>query len=279
MQHPLEALSVPNDANRRLTGLALGGGLGLIYGLTSQLINRAFLPGVPLYQPPGGPAGNIALSAAAGAGLGLICAWPLGSIPGIFLASALSAAVIVIGSFIEARVSGNVLVAAAVTGVFLALPFWAMLVPLLTALRWGVNRLDEAQRDAVRLSARVPAPLILALLVAAAGALSLYRLEARDLLARTHHLLQVAQDATTVEGLPQPLRAPDVAGFIEHGRGPYQLAWERERIARYRIPRPGRNFDEHSVVVARFANGWNLGCLYIAPDEMPFCKGFEELPP
>ena len=37
---------------RRLTGLLFGAGLGLMFGLTSQLTNRILLPGIPLYQPP-----------------------------------------------------------------------------------------------------------------------------------------------------------------------------------------------------------------------------------
>ena len=56
--------------------------------------------------------------------------------------------------------------------------------------------------------------------------------------------------------------------------GTYKLSWERQRIERFRILRPGKNLDNHSVVMARFESGWNLVCLYIAP----MCKGFAELP-
>ena len=83
---------------RRLTGLLFGAALGLTFGLTSQLTNRILLPGIPLYQPPLGPLGNILASLLAGALLGAICAWPESSITGTFIASAFAAAVILVGN-------------------------------------------------------------------------------------------------------------------------------------------------------------------------------------
>lgn len=271
-------LSLPAHRYRRLTGLVLGGGLGLVYGLVSQLINRALLPGVPLYQPPFGPAGNSALSMIGGALLGLICAWPLTGVLGVFWASAVTAVALLTFTFVKARLSGNQLIAMLLTGVFLALPFWGMLVPLIAALRWGVNGQEEAHRDRLPRRARVFRPVLLIALAAGAGALSLKHADVRLMLNRTHALLQAGQQAAD-DALPAPLQQPDVGAFSQRGRGPYQLAWEGERIARYRIPRPGRNFDTHSVVVAHFASGWHLVCLYIAPDEPPLCKGFDQLPP
>ncbi len=269
-------LSPPDDRYRRWVGFVFGGLLGLVYGIVSQFINRAAMPGVPLYQPPYGAMGNIALCALGGGALGVLCAWPLGSVQGTFLASAISAVVIVVGSFISAGVKGTVLVAAAVTGIFLALPFWGMLIPLLGALRWGVNGLEEARRDRLPWHARLLRPALLIVGVGLVGALSLYRPEARILLVKTYALLQQTQAGGE---LPEPLRDVADNAFQTRGAGPFVLSWEMRDIARYRIPRPGRNFDTHSVVVARFANGWNLVCLYVAPDEPPLCQGFDQLPP
>ena len=58
---PHDIKSLGSDRRKRhprVFGLALGALLGLVYGLTSQTINRIILPGIPLYQPPLGPAGN-----------------------------------------------------------------------------------------------------------------------------------------------------------------------------------------------------------------------------
>ena len=64
---------------------------GFGYALVSQLINRLALPGIPLYQPPLGPVGNIVLGLLAGAGLGLLCAWPASAAKGILLGGAAAA--------------------------------------------------------------------------------------------------------------------------------------------------------------------------------------------
>ena len=268
-------ISLPDDRYRRWVGFILGGLLGLAYGVVSQLINRVAAPGVPLYQPPYGAVGNIALYTLGGGALGTICAWPLGSIQGTALASAISAIIIVVGSFIDAGVSGTTLIAAAITGIFLALPFWGMLIPLLSALRWGVNGLEEAHRDRLPWLARLLKPALLIVGVGLVGALSLYRPEARILLIKTHTLLQQAQAGGE---LPEPLRDMTDNAFQTRGAGPFELSWERRDIERYRIPRPGRNLDNHSVVVARFANGWNLVCLYVTLDDPPLCQGFDQLP-
>lgn len=270
--------SQPNDRYRRLAGLALGAALGLIYGVVSQCSNLVALPGVPLYLPPFGIAGNIAVSTLGAALLGVITAWPRGGVQGAFVASAVSAVVIVAGSFASAGLSGKTLTAVALTGIFLVLPFWGMLVPVIAALRWAVGNQEEAQRERLPARARVSGPLVLVVAVALLGMLSLYRSEARDLLRKTHLVLQEGQAATNVDALPRSLRDAEGISFLSRPRISYKLSWEQRQIERYRISRPGRNFDHHSVVVARFADGWSLVCLYVTADEAPLCKGFEVLP-
>jgi hypothetical protein len=268
----------PLPAYRRLTGLAFGALLGLVFGLVSQIPNRIALPGIQLHQPPLGPTGNIALLVLGGALLGLISAWPEGSFAGIALAGIISAVAIVVGNLIQAKPSDNQLMLIPIITLFLSLGFWGMLVPLIAAIRWAVNKLVEGHIDRAPIMKRLTAPALVVLAVVLAGALQLYRAEARVLLARTHTLLQEGQAVASADLLPEALRAPDVGNFIERGKGDYTLVWEHSDIERYRIPRPGKNFDDHSVVVARFENGWNLVCLYVTPEDVPLCKGFEELP-
>jgi len=263
---------------RRLTGLWFGAGLGLVFGFTSQFTNRILLPGVPLLQPPFGPLGNAWLCALAGALLGVISAWPESSIQGTFVASAVSALVIVAGNFALARPSGNTLVAILLTGIFLVLPFWAMLVPLIAALRWGVNKFVDARADYLPVRAYIAVPILLLLGVGLVGGLLHYRADARVLISQMHAMLQESQQAAGLDALPPALRELENGPFLERGQGAYELSWNGQQIERFRIPRPGLNFDYHSVVIAQFKSGWNLVCLYIAPDKAPLCKGFDELP-
>lgn len=263
---------------RRLTGLAFGAILGLTYGLVSQILNRILLRGIPLYQPPLGPAGNILAFTLAGGTLGVICAWMEGSIAATAVASVLCAVVMVAVNLIDAGPTGNLAVGIPMVSIFVSLMLWGLMVPAIAVLRWGVNKLVDGHYDRVPLGRRLLVPAALVVAVGLVGSPSLYRAEARFLLAKTNVLLQQGQRAATADALPAPLVAPDVGSFIERGRASYTLAWEQNNIEKYRIPRPGQNFDNHTVVVARFESGWNLVCLYVTLDDSPLCKGFEELP-
>ena len=89
-------ISLPNNRYRRMAGLLLGALMGLVFALVSQLGDWFALPGVPLYQPPFGLAGNIVMYTLGAASLGMLVAWPVSGIRGTFLVAAGSAAAIVI---------------------------------------------------------------------------------------------------------------------------------------------------------------------------------------
>lgn len=256
-----------------MAGLLLGALVGLVFGLVSQLGDRLALPGVPLYRSPLGLPGNIVMYTFGAAFLGVLVAWPMSGIKGTFLVAAGSAGAIIFVSLLDARdLSGKWLVQT-IAGIALALPFWGMLVPVLGALRWVIDRQEEAQRDRRALWSRVPAVLALILAVGLVGLTTLYPVRGRDLLRQMHATLVGAQ---TTGDIP-PSLAP-VDKFAAHLDDSFQLSWEGQAIERFRIPRPGRNFDMHSAVIARYATGWNLVCVYIAADEPPLCKGFDVLP-
>jgi hypothetical protein len=266
-------ISLPDDRYRRRMGFALGGLLGLCYGLVLHLGDRITVPGVPLFRPPFGSAVNVVLFTLAGAVLGILVAWPLSGITGTFLVAAGSAVVIIVVSLLSAGlISGNLLVST-ITGVFLALPFWGMLVPLFGALRWVIGNQEEAHRDHQSWRGRVWGPLVLLVVVGLVGLVALYPPRGRDILVRAHNLLQAAQQGASV-----PPASGETVDFAPHANSSYELAWENRGLEKYRIPRPGRNFDMHSAVVTRFADSWNLVCVYIVADELPLCRGFDELP-
>ncbi len=269
----LPGISLPDDRYRRGAGFALGALLGLTYAAVYQFGDQLAMPGVPLYRPPFGVAGNLVLFALVGGLLGLIAAWPRSGLVGTFIAAALSAAALVISAFASpgARATANP-VASIVAGLFLTLPFWGLLVPMIGALRWVVSHDEEARRDRQPWYRRAVRPLILVVVVGLVSLTALYRDDARTLLTRTDEMLRAGRSGGA---LPAPLVD---TSFATRGQGPYQLSWERDRLERYRIPRPGRNFDQHSVVVVRFENGWNLVCLYIDPADPPLCKDMEVIP-
>ena len=102
--------------------------------------------------------------------------------------------------------SGTTLIAAAITGIFLALPFWGMLDTAAWRLTMGSQRPGGGASRSAAWLARLLKPALLIVGVGLVGALSLYRPEARTLLIKTHTLLQQAQAGGE---LPEPLRDYD----------------------------------------------------------------------
>jgi hypothetical protein len=269
----IPGISLPNDRYRRAVGFGLGALIGVTYAAAYQVGDRITIPGIPLYQPPFGLAGNLLMFALGGGLLGLIAAWPRSGIAGTFLAAAVSAVALVASAYISAGTTGENVAGNVFNGSILALPFWGLLVVMIGPLRWVISHEEEARRDRQPLRRRVLRPLIMLLVVGLAGLTALYPSDARVLLRKENEMLRAAQATGTV---PASLAS---TAFATRGRGPYQLSWERERIERYRIPRPAGNLGQHSVVVARFSNGWNLVCLYVNQTDPPRCQDMEVLPP
>jgi hypothetical protein len=265
--------SVPDDRYRRRIGLILGALLGFTYGLVSLVGNRLMLPGIPLYQPPLGAFGDTLMFTAIGAVLGFLVAWPRSGVKGVFLMAAAAALGFVLLSIATGQNQGQTLAFQVVAAISLSLPIWGLFVPIFAALRWVIGQEEEAHRDGRAWRGRVLAPLVLVLIVGLVAYSAVYPPRGRDALKAAQAMLsEAAATRTTPEALAQ------VPGFAENNGAPYQLSWEGSDIARFRIPRPSRNFDLHSAVIARYPSGWNLVCVYITAEEPPVCRGFDALP-
>jgi hypothetical protein len=265
--------SIPDDRYRRRIGLLLGALLGLTYGLFAQVGNRLLVPGIPLYQPPLGAFGNTLLFAASGALMGLLVAWPRSGIKGVFLMAAAAAVGIVLFSLFTAGSMAPSFAMGLLAAVSLSLPFWGLLVPVFAAVRWVIGHQEEAHRDGQSWRGRIVGPLALIVVVALVGYTSVYPSRGRAALQAGHAMLsEAARTGST------PAALANIPAFAANNGSPYQFSWEGGDIGKYRIPRPSRNFDLHSAVIARYAGGWNLVCIYIAADEPPLCRGFDALP-
>ena len=260
---------------RRVIGLTLGALLGLTFGLVSQTINMVALPGISFYQPPFGPWANTALCVLSGALLGLLNAWPIDGLRGTLLASGASAVVFAIATLLSIRIDPQRAVGTIMVIAFLGLPFFGFLVPLIAVLRWTASQQEEAYADATPLRKRLVMPLVLLIVVGLIGRTSLYSLEARQTIIRMDTLIKTGQQVQDVSRLPSALRPDDVADFIERARGPYTLEWKTTDLSRYAIPIPISSLQGmESGVIARFANGWTLVCIFVPDNPEPGCKSF-----
>jgi hypothetical protein len=264
---------------RRLIGVLLGAGIGLTYGLVSQIINYIALPGIHFYQPPLGTVGNTVLCVFVGASLGLVNAWLSDAVASTFLGSATGALMITISSLLAGGLDLDVIFSKAAMTAFIFLPIAAVLVPLLALHRWATNKEIEARIDSIPAQRRVLAPLALLILAGIVGAFSLYPARARIVISRMNTMLQTGITTSDVSGLPTPLQSDRVGGFLQQAQGSYTLEWDNTDINRFAIPRRMVERPDESVVIARFENGWMLVCLFPNADAEPSCKGFDDQEP
>lgn len=256
------------DRYRRLVGTGLGAILGLVYVLVSQGINIVFLPDVPLFQPPVGLWGNVALGALWGGLLGLICAWPYSTAIGVTLASLASVTVTIVRGLAGLDESLGRLV---IIALVLAIPAAILMVPAMMALRWAINGLVDLRSRPTSSRERWRGPLILLALVAVVAAFSLYNTKARALLVRTNDTLQAGLAAASTADLPGELQALRNGSFLASASDAYTLEWTETDLDRFIDLRPSSNYNDHSAVLVRFANGQSLVCLYPTVDTRPNC--------
>lgn len=256
------------DRYRRLVGIALGAVLGLVYFLVSQGVNALFLPGIALFQPPLGFWGNVVLGALWGGLLGLICAWPYSTALGVALASLASISVTVVRGLWGIDESlGRLMIVALVSGI----PAAILMLPAMWALRWAINGLVEQRNQPLVWRERLHTPARLLIVVAVVAAFSLYNSKARTLLVRMDDTLQAGLAASAAVELPTELGALRSGDFLTDAGAGYTLQWSETDLDRFIDLRPASNYNDHSAVIVRFANGQSLICLYPGVAVRPNC--------
>lgn len=274
---PQPAAGRGRDRARLEVGVLLGMLLGFAYGLVSQLINPLSLPGIPLYQPPGGPAGNILFSTLLGAGLGALTCYPPSAALGIVFGSLASLTGILV--YMVIRLGGIGFGAALISGVILSIPMAWLTVPVLALLRWAAERQVEAHQVGEPLLRRLRLPLALALVMGVLGSFESLPDHALDQLRRTHAMLQQGLQARSPAALPEPLRGPNITAFPP-ASNTYRLEWTKYDLDRFMELRPASAFDQHAAVIARFAGdaSYYLVCLYPTPTQAPNCADYDRMP-
>jgi hypothetical protein len=268
-------------AHRRRLGPVLGAALGLVFGLVSQYGNAVLVPGIPLYHPLFGSAGNLLFCVAIGLLLGLLTAWPnnafVGTIAGCFAGALLfEVAIILTGENTPNVVAGKT---ASILLTFL--PLAAILALPIGIFRWVVNKEEEVVREGAstgslvhrwRISVmRLLRPVLLIVTAAAWGALFLYPTLGRTVLPRMNAIVQAGLTAIDRPALPSEFQTIDVPGYPQQAKGGYTLDWQGESLGRFAIPRPIEDEEEQSAVIARFESGWSFVCLFITADAEPRC--------
>jgi hypothetical protein len=244
-----------SDRYRRITGGIYGLVLGLVYALTAGTINWVVLRDVPLRQDWGVVLGDTAVSAALGAALGLLTAWPESFLIGVIF----GALGISLGTTLQALLTAEFSVQLSVALLVTLLSRAAVSAPIALTLR-ALTHYHETAGSTYRFV--VPASaVVLGLLF---GSLSQMPPEAKAAVRQTHRIMQNALKAQTLEDLPPALRR--VPDFQVRASPFYQLDQQLAPFSANRL----------YEVFVYFDNGYVVSCLYAAQGS-PTCQDRTEV--
>ena len=264
------------DRYRRIAGVAIGAGLGLVFGLVSQSINSIVIPGIPFYQPPFGPVVNAVVCFLGGTLLGLVSAWPHESAPGIVIAGVAGALCVGGLTLATARLDWKSGPGVIMSTLVLLLPLSAFVVPVVWSLRWAANKQEDSYLAGYFTWSRVLAPFILVIVTGGLAATVLYPPEARPVLARMNAMMRAGLAASDPQALPRPLQPEAMDGFLDHATGAYTLEWTQQSDRYGMIVYSTASPRDQSVVIAHFENGWTFVCLFATPEVEPVCKHLQQ---
>jgi hypothetical protein len=264
-----------DDRYRRWFGMGYGALVGLVFGLVSQGINYAVLPGINFHQPPFGPVINAIGCVLIGAALGLLCAWYQVSIGGAMLASVLGALIVMVATFLSSLNDPTPLAGRVLIIIFLFLPIFGAMVPLNYILGWVASHEAEEKANRRVTAARVLVPLGVLVVVGLVALAYLYNPSARRLLTRTDEMIQAGLQARDAAALPEPLSKIDGSPFLGNATPDYTLEWDNNDLNRFSIPYPASGQENMSVVIARFDSGWRMVCLFMPVQDRTRCRGYD----
>jgi hypothetical protein len=257
------------NSQRRL-GLIVGLLLGLGFSITSNLINKVFLPEIPLFVPWPGTSGLIVMFTLMFGALGLLAAWTEETLPGVLLSALVGTLVASIWSIITDITSSG---GAFVVLLFVFLPRMFFYLPYALLVRSLVDRLEHTPRQMQMAPARRWMPVLFWFFVAAGvGAFSLHAPEVRQSLTRMEALIEEGSHATSRTELPKSLQA--VEGYTVNARGAHtlQLGDDPDVLP---VQRPIVQYGEiEPFIIVRFENGFRFGCVFSPPYIVPACIDF-----
>ncbi len=258
-----------NDQKRRTYGFIIGLAFGIPYSVISQLINVWMLPGIPLFDLPVGRITTVVLTSLFMGLVGLMVAWDEESFWGL-LGSGLLA---VLGSSLLAFINsgGGEPVASFFLSLFTFLPRLIFYLPLGLFCRWLVGTFDTAGRAPSSGLMRLLKVTFSILIVAVIGGrFSLLSPEAREALQDMNAL--VLEGMSAVEnGEEVPSSLIPVDGFTTYAEGAYTLEWSSD-VDSLPVTRPIAGYGvTESLVIARFENDYQFGCVFTPPSHLPKC--------
>lgn len=247
--------------------------MGLAYSLVAQNINGFYLSGIPLYEPPPGKFMTILITILIGGLMGLITAWPEDALPGVLFGAITGITASSLYNIYLTEQGTLQIAGALIVFVLTFLPRTILFLPLAALTRWVIGEWSRELQDVNFSVTRLVLSLLLVVLLAgAAGALSLYPGQARQVLETTNNLIQAGKQSPSLEGLPEEIKPVD--GFRQNSGGAYTLRLSNDPD-QLPITRPVAAYNETEyAVIVRYENGFRFGCVFTPPLFQAICRAF-----
>ena len=253
-------------------GLVIGLGMGLVYALTSQLINRVVLYDVPFLIKFNAPIFSILIITFLGVTWGGIVSLPLKKINSLVLGTLLGAVGFTVITFLFDNKS-YAFIPGLARIIVTFLPALGVFSGLSYLLRWSEDRLmlDYFEQD--HLTSQRYLPIFLALFISAiVGLFNLKSTEVRQDLRLVNAHIQKAQTSQRVNELPEAVR--DITGYLRHADVAYSLESSTD-IDLFTGEAPqGTSETSKGIVIVKFDDGFRLTCLTIDDSLQVLCEEF-----
>lgn len=253
-------------------GFVIGLGMGLVYALTSQLINRVVLHDVPIFIKFDAPLFSILIISVLGVIWGGITSLPAKKVNSWVLGTLLGAISFTVIAFLFDDQSYEFIPGLARV-IVIFLPALFAFFGLSYMFRWSEDRLmaDYFRQD--RLTTQRYLPIFLALLITAIlGFFSLKSAEIRSNFRLVDAYLQKAQTSNSVNQLPEAVRG--ISGYLRHADVTYTLDSSND-IDMFTGEAPqGTSEESKGIVIVRFEDGFRLTCLTIDDSLQVLCEEY-----
>ncbi len=254
-------------------GVLLALGMGIIYALVSQTINRVILKDIPLYTGLPSAGWMVALIIAASTLLGFLACLPNQMLFGGLLAGVAGGCLMFIKhAYVTPTVVGSFLpFVSALLSVFL--PYTILFFGIALFLRWIIHRLLEDYFIINQLSLnRFLIVFLLLLLAAILGGFSLKNREFRTDLRLVNAQLLEASEAPSISLLPESLQK--VPGYYVYRTEPYQLEPSNDTDLFLGETPQGVLERDKGIVRVYYPDGFTLTCLTIDETDQVICEAY-----
>lgn len=253
-------------------GMVIGLGMGLIYALTSQLINRIVLYDVPFFIKFDAPLISILIITGLGVVWGGITSLPEKLVNGILLGTLVGAVSFTLVTFLFDEKNYD-FVPGLARFIVIFLPAVLVFSGLSYMFRWSEGRLMLEYFNQDRLTSQRFIPLLSALFITSIiGVFNLKSIDIRKDLRLVDSYLEKAKTIQRINELPETFQ--NITGFMRHAQIAYTLEPSTD-IDLFTGEAPqGTSEASKGIVIVRFDDGFRLTCLTIDNSLQVLCEEF-----